>query len=374
MFGSVASRSAAIVLALCSGVSLGFAGGPYRVAGSGFDASVRGKAIIWRDGIVRYWTDQGRLNQAISGADADAAVAAAFRVWTDVPTAALTAIDAGQLGEDVSGADVAMVAGALELPADTEISSDEKLVVLYDEGGAITDVRFGAGASDPTECVTNAAWSYVDSYATDGHFAHAVLVLNGNCFESIDRLKYVLVRALGRLLGVGWSQLNDNAYTGKPLPTGIDFAGWPRMHPLDPWCLAYCNFDTRLRTDDIASISSLYALTADNVTQWPGKALFHETTATISGRVLFADGTPMQGVNVVARFWDPVAQRASRTIAVSAVSGASYVANRGNMVTGDYDTDGLRFDTFGGDDAELEGYYELPGLPPGQYQISVEPV
>lgn len=39
-----------------------------------------------------------------------------------------------------------------------------------------------------------------------------------------------LVRVLGSVLGLGWSQLNLNVITGNPSATPDDFAGFPVMH------------------------------------------------------------------------------------------------------------------------------------------------
>ncbi|MEO8727545.1 MAG: IPT/TIG domain-containing protein, partial [Acidobacteriaceae bacterium] len=359
------------------------AAGVYKIAGSGFDSAVRGKPILWRNGVLRYWTDQGDLNANITGSDADQAVAWALQQWTQAPTAALSTQHAGVLVEDVSGANVSLWNGVLELPADAQAGANgEFLTVIYDNGGAITDLFYGAGASDPVECSTNAVISYIDSYASDGHFAHAVLVLNGNCFSSTAQLQFALLRKMGRLLGIGWSQVNDNVVTGIPTVTSADFAGYPRMHPLEGWCTDHCLYDSALRADDIAAVSRLYPVTAANIGEWPpsSKFLSRETTVRISGRVLFASGAGMQGVNVVARLIDPNTGQPSRMVAVSCVSGFLFHGNAGNPITGYTDAAGARLDRFGGDDPALAGYYEIAGLPlpPGQpqasYQISVEPV
>ena len=46
-------------------------------------------------------------------------------------------------------------------------------------------------------------------------------------------LKYHLVRALGQVLGLGWSQLNLDAISNLPPPTADDIAGLPVMHERD---------------------------------------------------------------------------------------------------------------------------------------------
>src|SRR5579871_3360014 len=79
---------AAIVF--CSAVTLR-AGGPRYVAGTSvFDPSVMGRTVVWPQGVITYYTDQGNLSPILPNASANAFVASAFGVWTSVPTAALT--------------------------------------------------------------------------------------------------------------------------------------------------------------------------------------------------------------------------------------------------------------------------------------------
>src|ERR1700749_3754935 len=80
---------AAVVLAsalLCRG------GGPKNVAGTSyFDPSVGGQPVIWPQGTITYFTDQGDLSPILPNASANSFVATAFSQWTAVPTAALAA-------------------------------------------------------------------------------------------------------------------------------------------------------------------------------------------------------------------------------------------------------------------------------------------
>src|SRR5438876_4878857 len=49
-----------------------FAGGPAFVAGSSyFDPTVKGTPVVWSQGVVNYYTDQGNLSPILSGAAAD---------------------------------------------------------------------------------------------------------------------------------------------------------------------------------------------------------------------------------------------------------------------------------------------------------------
>jgi hypothetical protein len=93
-----------IVLAL---LQLARAGGPRYVAGiTYFNKGTAGVPLTWAQGAINYYTDQGSLSATVSGAQGDALVADAFSQWTSIPTAAVTATRAGQLAEDVSGANV----------------------------------------------------------------------------------------------------------------------------------------------------------------------------------------------------------------------------------------------------------------------------
>ncbi|GAC1651338.1 MAG: hypothetical protein NVS9B15_11510 [Acidobacteriaceae bacterium] len=138
-------------------------------------------------------------------------------------------------------------------------------------------------------------------------------------------------------------------------------------------------YDTRLRVDDVSALAHLYPVTPSNLAQWPGKTLTDEGSGSISGRVLFADGSGMPGVNVVARWIDPVTGQRSRSIAVSCVSGFLHSGRLGNPITGFMNLSGIRFDAFGSAEPGLAGRFEITGLPlPNgantQYEVSVEPV
>lgn len=80
---------------------------PLYVAGvSYFDPSTIGTPLIWPEGAIDYYTDQGDLSPILPGASADAFVADAFSQWTSIVTAAVSATQAGHLAEDVNGTNV----------------------------------------------------------------------------------------------------------------------------------------------------------------------------------------------------------------------------------------------------------------------------
>ena len=371
------------------------AGGPKYVAGSSyFDPLVMGQPITWSQGQVNYYTDQGGLSTFLPGSAADALVADAFSQWTSISTVALTATRAGQLAEDVNGGNVFLNAdGTISMPTDIQADATATPVgIVYDYDGSVTSALIGSGAGDPSQCFTNAAFGGVDNFSTEANFSHALVVINGQCIQQSSQrtdVEYRLVRVLGSVLGLDWSQVNVNVITGNPPPTSADLAGFPVMHYMDPIncvpiTLCYPN-PYQPSMDDTAALSRLYPVTAQNQSSFPGKQVFAATTARIHGSVWFTNtankpGQAMQGVNVVARWIDPSTGKASRSYAATAVSGSIFSGNAGNPVTGFDDPLGIPYNRFGSSDLAVEGFFDLAGLqiPNGgtsaQYQLSVEPL
>ena len=378
------------LLCACSAVAA-FAGGPLYVAGvSGFNSSATGQPITWAGGVVNYYTDQGNLSPLLPGASADAFVATAFASWSSVTTAALQINRAGQLSEDVSGSNV-QNAGSLILPVDIQPNSAKPIAIIYDYDGSVIDAFLGTGAGSEDLCNSNSVIAEADNFTADGHFAHALVIINGNCAQyasDLPILQYRLARQLGRVLGLDWSQINDNVVTGAPPPTMNDYAGYPMMHPMGALCFPTygCTSNPlQTRMDDQAAISRLYPVTAANIGNFSGKTLFFENTARIEGSVRFPAwngnlGQGMQGVNVVARMIDPVTGLTSHKYTASCVSGFLFRGDAGNPITGYTDNSGEPLDRFGSNNAAVEGYFDLAGLqfPTGystvQYQLSVESV
>jgi len=382
---------AAVVLAsalLCR------AGGPKNVAGSSyFDPSVAGQPLVWPQGNVTYFTDQGDLSPILPNASANSTVAAAFSQWTAVPTAALAASSGGQLAEDVNGSNVTLNSdGTISMPADIQLTATAKPIgVVYDYDGSVTDALIGAGAGGSGQCFSNAVFGGADNFGTLATYQHALIVINGQCVLQSSQLtdvEYRLVRVIGGVLGVGWSQLNLNVQTGSPAPTSDDYAGFPVMHFSDSWgcvpiTVCYPN-PYQLSMDDQAAISRLYPVTAQNQASFPGKQVFSSSTARIHGSVYFTDDhgaatQPMQGVNVVARWINPQTGQPSRRYAASSVSGFLFTGNEGNPITGLDDSAGDPFQDWGSQSQTLQGFFDLAGLqlPSGgsaQYQLTVEAI
>ncbi len=362
--------------------ALARAGGPKYVTGSSFfTPSTMGQPVTWPLGQVTYYTDQGDLSPILPNTSANAFVANAFSQWTSVSTAALTAINAGALAEDVTGGNLAVDGnGTVTAPIDITFSATQSPVgIVYDYDGSVTDALLGAGAGDSSQCFWNAVYGGADNFGAGANFLHALVVINGQCALQSSQLtdvEYRLVRVLGNLIGVGWSQVNLNVITGKPPPTSDDYAGFPVMHDMDlfscvPITLCYAN-PYQLASDDVAALSRLYPASTSG-----------KTTARIHGTVYFVDhrgspAQPMQGVNVFARWIDPATGLPSHRYAASSVSGFLFTGNAGNPITGWNDPLGNPYSDFGSSDQTVEGFFDLAGLPipngagTAQYQLAVE--
>jgi len=374
------------------------ASGPHWVAGVNyFNPAAKGTQIVWAGGQVSYYLDQGALSGSVSSSQAASLVANAAAVWSGVRTAAVAITYGGALSEDVNGGNVTanVPAGTgATLPADAQASATGKPVaVIFDADGSVIDDIYGTdpsghGASDPNYCTQTGVYTTVDNFSASGTIAHALILVNGRCATSSalqSLLQYQLVRAFGRVLGLDWSQVNEAMWqTSSPTSDGL--AGWPMMHPSERLCTGSATNclpgNNTLRLDDIAGLNRLYPVTPANVGQGNGRTVTAQSTITVTGTVAFRNGQGMQGVNVVLT---PLNATANGNVAdlrytVSAVSGAYFRRDSGNIVTGPTDAQGNAHGRFGNDDATQEGYFVLSGvpLPPGvasaNYQLSVEPI
>jgi hypothetical protein len=368
------------------------AGGPKCVAGTTyFNSSMSGQPLIWPLGQITYYTDQGDLSALMPNVSANALVADAFSQWTAVPTAAIAAASGGQLAEDVNGTNVLVSSdGSISMPADIQPTATGTPVgIVYDYDGSVTDALIGSGAGDSSQCFGNAVFGGDDNYGELATYQHALIVINGQCAQlstQLTDIEYRLVRVIGNVLGVGWSQLNTNVITGNPRPTSDDFAGFPVMHYQDPLncipiTLCYPN-PYQLAADDVAEVSRLYPVTAGNQSSYTNKQIFSTTTASIHGSLWFTNPSngstqSMQGVNVLARWIDPSTGLPSGRYAASSVSGFLFTGNAGNPITGFSDPLGDLYSDWGASNATVEGWFDLSGLalPNGgsaQYQLTVE--
>ncbi len=171
--------------------------------------------------------------------------------------------------------------------------------IVYDQDGSVTDALLGAGAGGASQCFTNAVFGGNDNYSSFGTYQHALIVINGECAQQSSQLtevEYRLVRVIGSVLGLGWSQLNLNVQTGSPTATSDDYLGFPVMHFSDaancvPITRCYAN-PYRISMDDAAAISRLYPVTTQNVSSFPA------SRSSPPRRLAFMDpcGLPMHTV------------------------------------------------------------------------------
>jgi hypothetical protein len=352
-----------------------WAGNPRWVTGPPY-FTTSGVPVVWYTNQPLYFTDPGDLSTSVDHAAADALVAAAAAVW-NVPTASLVLGDGGALSEHVSGQNAFASTSGVIFPADVQSSNylTKQIAVIYDTDGSVTDLLLGNGASDPSGCRQNAVTESVDSIVPAGFIQHAVLVLNGRCTgpapEQQLQMQYQLKRAFGRVLGLGWSQTNDNVFTGAPLPTYNQAMHWPVMHPIDIICGTYtyqCMPEPfTLRPDDLSTLAELYFIAQGTAPAGKVDSLYNANQ--IGGFLSFPTGQGMQGVNAVARRWAQYTDISEEEDweTASSVTGSLYQRERGNPVTG---TETSAAASMGTTNTYYEGYYELARIPmlPGTWQ------
>ncbi len=195
-------------------------------------------------------------------------------------------------------------------------STDRRNVIFFDQTGRDVGAPPGSGVIAVTRLNWNSSGEIIDSdivfNGRDFKFSTATSAFGRN---EVD-LEGVLIHEIGHFLGLDHSPLEGS--------TAIR----PTMYPF------FFGGERSLSFDDMAGVSSLYP---------SSRAL---DTGSITGNVAFQSGRGAFGVHVVA-------YRAGTTeFVVGALSGAS----------GDQRGDG-------GD-----GAYEISGLPPGSYQVTIEPL
>ena len=375
---------AGCALGWAAGCGTGWAAGPRWVTGPPYFYPV-GYPVAWYTDAPQYFTDPGDLSQYVTHAQADALVAAAAAVWT-VPTSRLVLARGGLLNEHVSSANVTVGGGGLVFPADVQASNgpNKQIAVIYDANGSVTELMLGGGASDPTNCMHAGVTESVDGMPQSSYtITHALLIVNGRCTgpapEQQLELQYQLMRAFGRVLGLSWSQTNDNVYTGTPQATYNQALNWPIMHPLEIVCGLYTyqclpNPFT-LRADDIASLDTVYFISQGYVPA--GKEATLAEANLVEGQVVFPDGQGMEGVNVTVQrdqaFYDDPEPWQS----VSGVSGYLY---RRQGPTPALATNTSAAGSYGVIDPSREGYYRIQRvpIPAGQawqnLVVSTEPI
>jgi IPT/TIG domain len=360
------------------------AAGPRWVPGSAY-FNVGRPAVVWYTNSPLYFTDPGNLSASVNHAAADALVAAAAAVW-NVPSSLLLLSRGGALQEHVSSANVYMGSNGLVFPSDVSSANyaAKQIAILYDSDGSVTDLLLGQGASDPSGCRQTAVTESVDAITPQATIEHALLILNGRCTGPDPaqqlQLQYQLMRAFGRILGLGWSQTNDNVFTGSPAPTYAQALNWPILHPIDVICGVYTYQclpqPFTLRLDDIASISELYPIAQGQAPA--GKQDSLARASVITGDIVFPDGQGMQGVNVLVRRHWPATYVVDGGPVVSAVTGMQFRWIGSNAITGQPAT--TIATSMGVGNPAFEGAFSLgwiplvPGLALDDALLSTEPI
>jgi hypothetical protein len=364
--------SASIALALLAATTA-WASGPRWITGPPYFTAPSGTPVVWFTTHPLYFTDPGDLSASVNHATADAMVAAAAGTW-NVPTSAMVIAYGGALNQHVSAANAYLGSNGPVFPADVQSSNYAaiQIAVIYDRDGSVTDMLLGSGASDPAECRQNAVTESVDSIVPAGFIQHAILVLNGRCTgpapEQQLQMRYQLERAFGRVLGIGWSQTNDNVFTQTPQPTSNQALHWPIMHPIDIVCGAYTYQclpqPFTLRDDDVSAISALYpyVIYGNPSAQppAPGKTWSYTQASIVNGTVTFPTGEGMQGVNVVVQRQQGGWSNPEAWYDTSSVSGYRFQQNAGNPVLAA--TTGIAA-SMGSTDPQWEGFYSLAWIP-----------
>jgi hypothetical protein len=310
-------------------------------------SNLDGSPVRWFTINVQYFVDPGPLSNPVSHDAAEAMVAAAAQVW-NVPSASLTLQKGGLLSEDVSSSNVYLGSNGPIWPSDVQVVNykAKNIAIIFDADGTLTDMLLGRDASEPLNCRQNAVTEIVDGFSSPtlylpAFITHAMVFLNGRCTgpaqEQQLQMQYQLMRTFGRIIGVGWSQTNDNVFTGATQPTYLQQTHWPIMHPIDILCGPYtyqCLPDPfTLRDDDVAAVALVYPIGSGQATGLAGKEETLAHAAAIRGNATFPNGMGMSGVNMVMTR-QPQYLPKEEFADTSAVSGYPMQGEAGNPVTG----------------------------------------
>lgn len=346
-------------IALAAGVMVAAsasAGGPLAVRTNGLP-------FAWNTtSPIQYRTDDGPLSASVSKAQALTRVQNMFKVWQDVPSAAISYNRAGDIRAvgAYTGGDVNTAAEFNAVEGDC--GDGNQSPVIFDADATI----FKALGVDETSVIGFAGPCGLDiaqGLIVTGHAVMNGLFQDGQMSPVPDltpaEFDATFVHEFGHFSGLDHSQIN---YSCALLICGAeDTRGLPTMFPF-----LVSDEQRTLSVDDVAWISKLYPAN--------GPSGFAATHGTITGVVYFSDAeSHAQLVNVIARPVDNPATpgvNESRTNAASNISGYRFRVFNGNPIN---QADSQPLGPFGSQDPALIGFFEIP-VPPGRYTLQVESV
>ncbi|MDZ7362864.1 MAG: T9SS type A sorting domain-containing protein [candidate division KSB1 bacterium] len=270
------------------------------------------RAVVYRQTAfpLTWRLDPGQLG-SYSNADAARLVQDAFNAWEQIATAIPSFVRGENFPDDVTASNYTTYWGKF---------NDGVNPVLLDSDGQMMDAIRGAGAKNNT--LGLAVSAYFTTGPNAGFYAESEILINGFLSNKATLQQYfgVIKHELGHLLGLDHAQINKHE--------GVD--GLPANDALVPLMFPISTTNTEFTVDDIVSVSRLY----------PAPDFF-TNRGTLRGMIQRRNGTFVRGANVIA---------------ISAVN----PTERYSTVT----------DYFG----NAPGFFELQGLPPGDYFILAEPI
>jgi uncharacterized membrane protein len=275
-----------------------FGGGPIFT----FDATNRipyaWNLARWENGEVPIYTDLGGLG-VLTNARATKLVTIAANEWSSVPTSSFRAALAGDVSaqglDDITAANVTDVIGEW---------NGGGIDVIYDSDGSILTNYFGL---PPTAVLGITNVDFVE--ANSPEILEAWMVLSGPGIHANDPqgvgFQGVVTHEMGHALNLAHSQANGLAYLyatrgATPQPDGcaapwMDGPDASQVETMYPFSTPEPGdsgqyMGTVDRLDDMSALSDLYPAPG-----YPGNR------GTIRGDVLDSSGTPVTGVDIVAR-------------------------------------------------------------------------
>lgn len=307
-----------LLLVVSTGAS---AGGPLVFSGTGVP-------YIW-DIPISYRTDRGSLGIMTNAAAIDL-VENAFAMWSAIPTANLSFVNAGLLTNDVDTVS--------EFNAVDGCTPGSSAIIFDADGSLFTALGFSSGVigfAGPSCITTSAPFRITKGIAAlngkwrDGNLSNGEL--------TADEFFGTFVHEFGHFINLDHNQVNGHFFIGDTDDPGFVTFGSPLITDAEiMFPFALDGMDSTPKKDDAVAVSALYPA-----------ATFLSSTGAITGHILRSDAvTPFKGADVIARnVLDPFGD------AVSNVSGARFTS---------------------GGSTTLRGLYELYGLTPGaNYAVEV---